>query len=77
LIYYRPAIIDGGTLIERMRERQWIAEPAQRLPVSGSPTWLAGVDRAELRRALARKLIEVLAQAALERCLVALVAAVV
>lgn len=75
LIFYRAGTTDGASLIEQMREREWIASAAERRPNFAPPNSVAGMDRTQLQRMLARKLFEYLAQLAIERCVVALVAA--
>ncbi len=76
LIYYRVGATDGSKLLEHLRENQWL--PAQ--PVRNIAPRLAKlavqIDKAELQRVIIRKLAGMLLEAALERCIVAALGAV-
>ncbi len=71
LIYYKTVSIDANTLIGQMREAGWIGPAAPQH--TRSPRTVA---RPAIQRTVAKAIVSYLAEAALERSVIALAAAI-
>lgn len=84
LIHYAPATTDGGAIIAGLRDRKWISVPAASSKAPARRTASVGTASAvwrvqakqDVKRAVAKAIFTYAVEAAVERSVVALVAAI-
>lgn len=75
LIYYRIGVVDGSALIARMRDLGWLGTSAETAR-SKPPARVAAKPRQGIERAVAAAILKCVAEAVIQRSVLALAAAV-